>query len=82
MLKNILALALLFACLLLTACASSPQLGAGATVALDACGQPVVTTQLTGVPAGGDWRADSQVTVYRPCNPTAPEALNATPADR
>jgi hypothetical protein len=63
---------------LLASCASSPQLGAGATVALDACGQPVVTTQFTGVPAGpAPWQADVTTTVYRPCNPPPPEAPDA-----
>lgn len=72
--------ALLTACLLLTACASSPQLGAGATVALDACGQPRITTTVQGVPAGpAPWQADVTTTVYRPCPLDPPEAPDATP---
>lgn len=73
-------IALLAAVLLLTACASSPQLGAGAEVRLDACGQPVVTTTVQGVPAGpAPWQADVTTTIYRPCNPQPPEAPDATP---
>ena len=61
-------LPILFAALLLTACASSaPSLVAGAEVTFDRCGQPVVLTRVDGVPAGGDWQADTIITVYRPC---------------
>ena len=68
---------LLALALLLTACASSPQLGAGAEVQLDACGQPVITTTVRGLPAGpAPWQADVSTTVYRPC-PQPPEAPDA-----
>lgn len=60
--------ALLAAALFLAACASAPQLGAGASVTTDACGNPVVKTTLKGAPAGPPpWVADAEVTVYQPC---------------
>lgn len=71
-------LLLALALALLTACASAPQLGASAEVQLDACGQPVITSTVRGVPAGpAPWQADVTTTVYRPCNPPPPEAPDA-----
>lgn len=64
---------LLIACLLLTACASSPQLGAGAIVTLDRCGQPVVVTRVEAVQAGGGYLADTEVRVYKRCELGQPE---------
>lgn len=76
----LLLLALALALALLTACASAPQLGASAEVQLDACGQPVVTTTVQGVPAGpAPWQADVTTTIYRPCNTATQEAPDATP---
>ena len=70
--------ALLTLALLLAACASSPQLGAGAEVHLDACGQPRITTTVRGLPAGpAPWQADVSTTVYRPCNAQPQEAPDA-----
>lgn len=73
--------ALVFCFFLLAACASAPAPSASARVRFDACGQPVVSTEVVGVPAGGGWVADTTTTVYRPCD--LQEAHDAAPpADR